>query len=1195
MKSIFNLYNAFLFIFAILLGYLLLPYYHGGYFVLGQEGNIFLDFSIYLHNYLYTWQNNSTGFINYSVNSFFPSILILYAIQNLVKNPQVLNFILVFSIYFFPFFIINRLCRYLHVPVIYSFLISLFYVFNPFTSYFISSNLNLWNLSSLFTIPLMFLLILKYYDHNQKLFFICGFASLITAFNYLNPPLIAINHIAILFSILFAALYWKNRPDIKSVIQKYGLVIASFFLFNLWWILSWFYFFGEINSGYSSSNALSWLHTKPFIPIIWKTFNLTTLMRYPPDPQYDNFNEFYTLLESPYMLIIPFILLTILLLKKGLKKYETFTLFVLLISAFFIKGTNGLFGKFYEYLIIHLPLFSIFKTPAEKWGVIFIFLLTLFFIFQFKKAKNTCFYFFLLILFAVYDIYISIPFLSSDFIPDIRFNNIITVSHNFKDKPEYQSSRKIINEEPETSRVLAFPGSENYQVALAKEDGKFYTGMDPILHNLNKPFITAYNLNNASKSLFDDISSESYFQLLGIYNLKKILINKDMYPWFGFQEKENIRELEQIFDKYLPSNKNKTIDIYDAGQYFLPRFYIPDKVTYSPVNSSNELLDILKTGNYSLRSAAYLGIISQSITNQKTWVGNKIIKENSDSTVLIGNLQSAIDMPKLKLGIEGLNPRGVLFPYVRWRPYTLFYPFITQKEEKNKNTHLSDSKDMIEQRLFYAAKRISELEKWVKTFNDKEYSSILKNYREEMTNALSDLKVLIGKGDVDTYPLLLKIGVSFEAHQNRLLDVLNGSYSSNNHYQIDLAKKTFQELNKGIEEIINRNYQLNEYHFTLEEGGSYEILGETAKINTSWQINKILPNSIIKKIGSAQVVPGEKYWLSFGKVELSQGDHLFYFQSPPPINYFTGNWEKIENKAEVGKNNKIVSFKNTPLLYKEITNLQPGKVYALSYEYWIKGDSYKIYCRELKKDDTEINQEIFQIPSNENKLTSILINKELTATAKWTKYKEQIETSADFKKLEIYIYPSYSAPELSQIQLRNISLEEIIQPKMVLRKNNFKKFFSPPEIIFKKINPTKYLVDINNAADPYLLVFSESFHSGWKAYISKQDGKDQGKKAIAEYFGGSIKEKPSDNSFIDRKSLETFRLKPLSENSHIIINGYANSWYIQPQDVNYKSNYRIIIEYWPQKLFYFGMIFSCAIVLFSLIIIFRHHKTYDKK
>jgi len=130
-----------------------------------------------------------------------------------------------------------------------------------------------------------------------------------------------------------------------------------------------------------------------------------------------------------------------------------------------------------------------------------------------------------------------------------------------------------------------------------------------------------------------------------------------------------------------------------------------------------------------------------------------------------------------------------------------------------------------------------------------------------------------------------------------------------------------------------------------------------------------------------------------------------------------------------------------------------------------------------------------------------------------------------------------------------------------------------PKITFVKINPTKYKIKVEGAGEPYTLVFSESFHQGWKAYINI-NGTFENKEIVSSYFNGEIKEGTHKNIFFDKNTFETWGKKPIAENRHFIANGYANSWYIVPEDANGKENYEIIIEFWPQRLFYIGLTIS---------------------
>jgi len=94
-----------------------------------------------------------------------------------------------------------------------------------------------------------------------------------------------------------------------------------------------------------------------------------------------------------------------------------------------------------------------------------------------------------------------------------------------------------------------------------------------------------------------------------------------------------------------------------------------------------------------------------------------------------------------------------------------------------------------------------------------------------------------------------------------------------------------------------------------------------------------------------------------------------------------------------------------------------------------------------------------------------------------------------------------------------------------------------PEISYKKINPTKYLVNVENAQDPFYLVQLENYDTYWNAEINKN----------------RIEE-------------------------HEKVFGYANAWYI-----NKKGNYNVVIEYTPQKYFYFSLFISLTFILILVV------------
>ncbi|MFN7170162.1 MAG: hypothetical protein ACK4NT_02830, partial [Candidatus Omnitrophota bacterium] len=141
-----------------------------------------------------------------------------------------------------------------------------------------------------------------------------------------------------------------------------------------------------------------------------------------------------------------------------------------------------------------------------------------------------------------------------------------------------------------------------------------------------------------------------------------------------------------------------------------------------------------------------------------------------------------------------------------------------------------------------------------------------------------------------------------------------------------------------------------------------------------------------------------------------------------------------------------------------------------------------------------------------------------------------------------------------------------------------------PEITFKKINPTKYLVKVEQARAPFWLVFSESFHKQWRLYrYQKSNIKNQNylDEIVADYPNLKVKEArhlmkftPQDIRFLFEKPLEV---------SHHLVNGYANGWYIEPEKLGLGENFVLTIYFLPQSLFYLGLFISGTTFLFCII------------
>lgn len=250
----------------------------------------------------------------------------------------------------------------------------------------------------------------------------------------------------------------------------------------------------------------------------------------------------------------------------------------------------------------------------------------------------------------------------------------------------------------------------------------------------------------------------------------------------------------------------------------------------------------------------------------------------------------------------------------------------------------------------------------------------------------------------------------------------------------------------------------------------------------------------------------------------------------------------------------------------------------------------------------------------------------------------------------IVLFPDSISKISNVISSQNYGLRSVIyfQDQSKDKQVAYKQPTLLPVIEFKKINPTKYRVIIHHATDNFPLVFSESFNDSWKTYLVNDkktalnfnsadykildgNGDDQANtEELTNFINsgyistlGNFKEKNIKHvkwennkevfdynekykiDFISKNFqdtiqndnlapgsfYETWFKKPVADNqNHLMVNGYANSWNINPTELcgapagqvlcvrNADGSYdlELVVEFWPQRLFYIGLFISGA-------------------
>jgi len=157
----------------------------------------------------------------------------------------------------------------------------------------------------------------------------------------------------------------------------------------------------------------------------------------------------------------------------------------------------------------------------------------------------------------------------------------------------------------------------------------------------------------------------------------------------------------------------------------------------------------------------------------------------------------------------------------------------------------------------------------------------------------------------------------------------------------------------------------------------------------------------------------------------------------------------------------------------------------------------------------------------------------------------------------------------------------VVMSVKICNQNNFHTDIKDMQIIYQRINPTKYRLEIKNVTKPFLLVFQDAYNVYWKLYpISSSLSM---KNISDSYFDGAITELLPINQTIDRNPFETNGINSVYDNAHIQVNGYANAWYITPDNLARRYNYEFIAEMTEQKIVYYSLIVSAVSLIAFLL------------
>jgi len=1016
-------------------------------------------------------------------------------------------------------------------------------------------NFNLWNLFNLAppSVPLQLSylatpLILAFFIKGMKkndflyIFFIAVTYVLISP--AATNPILILNTLWPVFFfgffVLAKQIFARRWQDCRRILIFAFKAVAILFLVNFWWLLPMLSDVGtSVNAVKESGRLGGWFLWKSaissFLNIFKFTNNLAWTLTTPGSLIIPAAHDY---VSNSFLVVMGFIFPVLAfsgLLKKKKNFYVLFFSATAVMMIFLAKGLHRPFTWVNQLLHQKVLLLALYRsiewyTPVVvlSYGYLFSEGAILFFDFI-KKYKSWLAKVFIAVLIAAIFIF-NYPFWTGKVVHQGQRTGEISFPCFIKIPPWYFAAADWVNSQGDDFKILSGPGIASYYCA---DWGFAGAELGVLLFNksiLNNIFgwegireissvVNGYlnTLTPAENKIFP------LGEALSLANVKYIALRHDLIDCSGKYPKgievNSISEQLKIKEDLSLEKTIGKIDFF-KNNIFLPHFYIPKEVIYYS-GGIKMLRDIISFEDYQTRSGVYVSELNEATTPKINKLKNQI-----DKVFTEGELMNTAGGGEMEIAAEA---EKIELPYISHKPEGIVYLLILENEKFQKWRLRDDEKKLFEERLFYAGKRAGEYIRYGQDPRGQLEALMLERYRGEMTEAF-DILVKIKSADGKNF---IKYWAKYKA---ALLKHQTAAKEMRDYKDL---KAEFRKLETKIDGLVDKgDFSKLVYRTKIPVEGLYDIL-----------------------------VNEGRGWTSTERIYFEEG----FQEITLPIEEITSNL--ADDKLR-------------------IHNYSPNSLFRVKFSYKTNGD------------------EKGRVSVSEDK-AGILFGKELPATGGEEKDFEMFfESSAKGETGKIRISASEDV---------NLDVRKLNRPKMMarLRRNTEysilnieNKSTAMPKITFVKVNPTKYKIKVEGAKKPYNLIFLESFNEKWKIYLAKRDNyqlpitnyqpkgiedyifeilgklgakitsvfiKNKGYgEEVASYFDGEIKEGTHRMTFLEPAAFETWGRKPVAEDGHFLVNGYANSWYITPEDVGGKESYELIVEFSSQKLFYVSLFISLA-------------------
>lgn len=811
-----------------------------------------------------------------------------------------------------------------------------------------------------------------------------------------------------------------------------------------------------------------------------------------------------------------------LFLKKPSKKF-LFWFLTLIIAIFFIKGGNSPLGDLTIWFFEKIPFLRLYRSPQHLvFAAAFIIPILVCFALNhyyssLKHKKKVLGFFFIFIFLWISGWWFSGD-LGHQILMDKKKDHLDFYSLSPGMEDVYQRNEQVKTDQ----RILFLPSAWSVKYLPTEYQNQAEGGQAEYMYLKNPTFTGGFNpaAETVEFSFCQPKTNDlDLINFLALFSVKNIVLREDVHPSFTTAKNCWFAETAKTRLDANPYLDKFLEKKYAVGYQIKDDYFLPRFYVPQNIIYSNQNTSLLTDFN----------IFS------KLQLKSAIFLDNSQVSGNLAELEGIVDedardyliQPQLipAFGEEIISGRDVDVEYqtVVHDPKSLFWKLALLKENFFEWEAGKDKEKLLKLELRYANKRVVELGK----FEILDSSPLLKIYQGKIEKSFELLNQIEDKEKKALY-------------QEKIRD--NLLYNLQGVKEMSWRNEILSWLKKIEEPDSQANPLTIEYQFTVPTDGEYLIFfedntGLLRQADTNLKKWKI-------KIDGKQIEEDLKFEKDRNVIEIG----------------------KVYLKANKNKSSLMIDYSDFPASQLEGENpfLQQIKNWPPDTRFYVSGSAQ--FAEEgirLAIDETILDAR-GETPTN--------LARELTIFLKGSQFNFYTKSSRDVQNARIYFAPKENKEKFYQeSKIKDLKIYPLYTPKIFFKLNkeattqhNEKKDI--PKITFTKINPVKYRINIEEARNSYILAFNENFNKNWELYLSD-------KRLTASGQTSEI--------FLEPATFETWGKRPIAQDRHFQVNGYANSWLIKPEDTNFQENYELIVEFWPQRLFYLGLLLSSVILIMS--------------